>query len=519
MDDIAAALSASSIQKAIHDFLGTTASRALVENLQACEESLLEIAKSIDSLLPATVTTKQVTLATLLSRNGAHQGVTVWKGVKLALSRSELDRAIQKIDSATSLLDKLQSTRTAIGQIESNEPSKRSKRLVKRLTKTSMCAERLYQGLLASWLPPCHTDHKVHLYLEDRVLDHNTTKGSQVSSSISTWPAIKRPLATPKPPAISVLSDKSLKIEFHLVFSGDIPQPSGRMLWHENHILVDEDDYPMHSSIGSTKLPKVTIVTPSGNQAPAIKKWEMRNMCFSIGEAERLQTKLELFLLPHPKIHYAFSAIDKPLCVVAKDMVDLESLIRKASTASERLQKLPLKARLQLALTLASNTVQLSSTQWLRHTWSKKSVCFMTSPTTGGHQPPVDLTRPVLCEDFPEVPVALTGSTTQTPGARSMLLELGIILLELWNETTLELYYASTKFTVRDDYFTRLSLAQRWLEESENYMLPAYHDAVARCIRTQFDGCPVNPVWDETLRAGLMKSVIEPLLKQCKVGA
>ena len=182
--DIAAALSASGVQDAVQEFLGTTASRALLENLQACEESLLEIAKSIDSLLPTPLAPKQVTLATLLSRNGTHQGITIWKGVKLALSRSELDTAIQKIDSATSLLDKLQSTRTAIGQLESNEPSKRSKRLVKRLIKTSICAERLYQGLLASWQPPCHTEHKVHLYLEDRVLDQGTTKDSQVSSPL-----------------------------------------------------------------------------------------------------------------------------------------------------------------------------------------------------------------------------------------------------------------------------------------------------------------------------------------------
>ena len=242
-------------------------------------------------------------------------------------------------------------------------------------------------------------------------------------------------------------------------------------------------------------------------------------MCFSVGEAERLQTKLELFLLPHPKIHYAFHAIDKPLIVTAKDTIDLESLILKASTASERSQKLPLKARLHLALILASNTLQLSSTQWLKHTWSKKSVCFMTTPTARGSQPIVDLTRPVLCEDFPEIPLALNGSSLKSPGARSMLLELGIILLELWNETTLELYYTGTAFTVRDDYFTRLSLAQRWLEESEDHMLPAYYDAAARCIRTQFDGCPVNPVWDETLRAGLVKSVIEPLQRQCKVDA
>ena len=230
----------------------------------------------------------------------------------------------------------------------------------------------------------------------------------------------------------------------------------------------------MHAKTGATRLPKVTIVTPSGIRAATIKKKQLRNMCFSIGEAERLQTKLELFLLPHSKIHYAFHTIDKPLIATAKDTVDLESLIRKASAASQRSQKLPLKARLHLALILASNTLQLSSTQWLKHTWSKKSVCFMTMLTAGGSQPSVDLTRPVLCEDFPEIPLALNGSSHQSPGARLMLLELGIILLELWNETTLELHYASTAFPVRDDYFTRLSRAQRWLEESEDYMLPAY---------------------------------------------
>jgi hypothetical protein len=198
-----------------------------------------------------------------------------------------------------------------------------------------------------------------------------------------------------------------------------------------------------------------------------VKKKELRNMCFSIGEAERLQTRLELFLLPHPKIHYALTALDVPVRTTAKETISLERLIFKASAAQERSHKLPLKARLHLALILASNTLQLSSTPWLKHTWSKKNVCFLAKAAPTDYTPAaIDLTKPLLCEEFSETPTDPNGNTKPNPGARRMLLELGIILLELWNETTLELHYTNTTHVVRDDYFTRLSLAQRWLEDS-----------------------------------------------------
>ena len=102
------------------------------------------------------------------------------------------------------------------------------------------------------------------------------------------------------------------------------------------------------------------------------------------------------------------------------------------------------------------------------------------------------------------------------PEPREMILELGIMLLELGNETTLEDHFSGTNHIINHEYHARLSLAVRWLDESEPHLTPTYFDVTARCIRCHFDGIPYPAVWNEDLFMALAQYVIDPLQEQCR---
>jgi len=438
-----------------------------------------------------------VTINVIANRYAINNEITVWKGIKLAFSRSELDAEIKIIDACTDLLDKIQSTRTAIGQLEGSEPTRKSRNLVKILRKVSHHADRLHNALALGWTSKCHSKHEVTLFLEDRL-------------------------------SASQRSREGQKIGFHLIFAGSVPQTHGKLLWHENHVHVVEEDDPAPVSPRAFNMafpqgPKVTIVTPSAGERKGPSRKELSDLCSLIGEAERLQLQLELFLLEHSKIHYCHSTAPAVKPGTVMSAVTLHVLILKSSSTHDRDQKLPLMSRLRLALTLVSATLQLSSTNWLKKGWSKDSICFLrpadpNAPALPLNPANIDITKPVLCEEFMSSPPNVNIDPHDSSGARSVLLELGIVLLELWNEMTLEQNYAKTNYPVRDDYFSRLSLAQRWLEASQLYMLPVYFDAVARLVKCHFDGIPVNPAWDDPmLHVGLVNDVVQPLRRQCEI--
>lgn len=97
-----------------------------------------------------------------------------------------------------------------------------------------------------------------------------------------------------------------------------------------------------------------------------------------------------------------------------------------------------------------------------------------------------------------------------------MILELGIMLLEIGHEKTLEDHFSETGAVVNNDFHDRLSLAERWLDDSEDYFTPTYFNVTSRCVKGSFGGVPNITVWDETLFKGMVQGVIEPLQEECR---
>jgi hypothetical protein len=98
---------------------------------------------------------------------------------------------------------------------------------------------------------------------------------------------------------------------------------------------------------------------------------------------------------------------------------------------------------------------------------------------------------------------------------RRALLELGILLLELWHDTTLEARFPLSP--VPRNYYGRLRLAWEWLDDVANPPLPLYNAAVWQCVKCFSGDQFCNPKWGEVnFRRAICKDILEPLLKCCE---
>ncbi|KPI42994.1 uncharacterized protein AB675_1756 [Cyphellophora attinorum] len=163
----------------------------------------------------------------------------------------------------------------------------------------------------------------------------------------------------------------------------------------------------------------------------------------------------------------------------------------------------------QLALDIASSLLQLQTTRWLEKSWTSKVIHFMRHHF-GGKQI-VDYQKPFITRSFPSI-----GPGHGDDHVKDDLLELGILLLEVWNLQTFEDWAASSGIALRAGYYARMAPAAQWLEESESeFMLPSYSDAVSVCVKFSFEGVPHR--WDHPeFRRAFCEKVLSKLQENHK---
>jgi hypothetical protein len=189
------------------------------------------------------------------------------------------------------------------------------------------------------------------------------------------------------------------------------------------------------------------------------------------------------------------------------NMTTLKAVILSGSALEESRQGpiLPLKLRMLLLLTLSSNMLQLFQTRWLERPWSKDVVQFMVQQGT------VDIVRPYIS-------LTIDDTTPNHPQPKVelklALLELGILLLEIWHEMTFETQFSLTR-EAPTGYYDRLILAIRWFHDESNPLPELYEKAVSHCLYRPV-GCEFLDREDNKLWGAVCNNVIQPLSRICK---
>lgn len=405
---------------------------------------------------------------------------------------SELKSAIRDLDDTTNALYHFTRIVSLNRQPIEDTSSRKAVKLAKALRQVRGFASNLYLAIFQGWRAECHNKHEAKLFLDDRV---DSTAG-----------ILKQARRDSSAPALV----------FQLIFAASICQ--GQTLWHEAVVQVLKDDTDDNSDLPLVSQPfgssQVTLVVPeSTSTGPEVTFVE--DICAAI-EAARGGKQQVAFVLTANQQMGTIPTDEKTLIPYHQaDKITLKALLLSDNKLS---YLLPLRLRMLLALRLASNLLQLLQTQWLQSAWSKDVIYFLLRPTGEAN----NASRDNLHIDFSRPFVSLTfdNSNASAPPQQNVdpkvvLLELGILLLEIWHKKTLE-----TQFSLNEapaGYYERLALALKWLDDTNDPLPELYDKAVSHCVRGMIGGETRFREWEDIKFWGAVcEDIIEPLSKNCK---
>ena len=329
------------------------------------------------------------------------------------------------------------------------------------------------------------------------------------------------------------------KLDFKLIFSSGYTSTTDA-LWHEGQVEVIETSHdpvlpqsPVATSPYSRSVtrPSVTFALASGDDTPQSSAKDVKDICVTITQAMQENRSLKWYLVTPQRLRYCHVSHKGRLhssqhCSRTASLAHLLKASETLMDISRRSRMVPLPTRGSLALTLTSTFIQLVMTPWVENFWSKDSIQFpVKTPAREGSDgqdadlrktdpSQVDLSHPLVIKTFSNSTPTLPMSIGQSE-PRRMVLELGIMLLELFHERTFEDYLSTSgyDFHNKHTYEYRRFVAQQWLNESNGVILAVWHEVTTRCVQCSFDNVPAKPQWDEGLLKGLVQGVIEPLQK------
>ncbi|KAK1244187.1 hypothetical protein MKX08_002325 [Trichoderma sp. CBMAI-0020] len=479
------------IQTQVLEFLGDENYKALIGRLQDMQTTLEEVASHLDGVIP-THKDNPYDLTGIIDANLAAKKYRpdFLPRLKVALKSSEIKQSIGELDTATSTLHTFSQT-ILMNRHEpvSSLPSSNHVKLAKAFRRIHKYSRSLYSAL-SSCTQTCHSEHEhdAHVLLEDRI-----DAATKLLSSKQQWD-----------------KENEALLAFQLLFAARLLAPI-QARWHELSVKCIQDDG--FDGAQMSKPSRVQIIGHDPKEAAptsCLAKFSpVNNFCAAIVTAYDKPQHVAFVLHESSRIS---TVVVNEKTIMQKHNCQKITLNKVLSESHNRRgMKLPLRSSMLLASKIASSLLQFSQTRWSGQTWSKDSIYFILHPTSEGTAPLVDFSRAFVyakIEDSED-----DGANSAEP--RSILLELGILLLEIWHQTSLEDQFPDKTADISRGYFSRLSLAAQWLDDDYNTPPLLYEDAIRYCVygvsTKKGADWNTNEFWGE-----ICKEVIKPLSENCK---
>ena len=168
--------------------------------------------------------------------------------------------------------------------------------------------------------------------------------------------------------------------------------------------------------------------------------------------------------------------------------------------------------RIKLAVNLASSLLQYNLTPWLRRCWTKNAVHFFVQTRTVSG---IDIEHPLIMRHFSDQTNETLNELPENDPELA-LMELGIMLLEIWNMRTFESWLKAAGHLMDvsqvQDRYIRLRYSIQWFQSLKGKLLPNYQKVVGICLRPSvFDLFDTS--WeDKDFRIAVYSEIVEPLL-------
>ncbi|KAF3769616.1 hypothetical protein M406DRAFT_245590 [Cryphonectria parasitica EP155] len=493
VDDPVRYLSDPDIQEELEQFLGPKHSHFLVEELRTIGETVEKVAGGIAGLVPSIQGPKN-DLRAIINANKDKSSLRddLAPRIKLLFGITDINTMIEEIDAGTEKLGRFSMLILSNCKAMGRDPSGKGTKLAKAFRRIRELAGGLYRAVQDGFRDPCHESHEVRLYLDDRIDDASKILRRRDTTDLDT----------------SLLT-------FDLVFHASnqnsdvlVYRTAVRVLNAYNNPCLNQGDSNNYNNSPSgvpTSGAVTFCVTPASPTISMHQVVTITSICTTIKSAGSIKPRLSFVLmgnqsigpLPDDKIRLARGEHG--------GYVSLRQVLRATITT------LPIKPRMHLSLQLASSLLQLQHMQWLAQAWSKDTIFFL-KPSLSARQTQVDLDKPFITRSFD------LQQRVETPsGPRETLLELGILLLEIWHGTTLETRFGMDQaFRLPPTtYYERLGRALEW--QDDGGMQGLYGEAVSHCLTGNHGPAGQKLDWEDTkLWGSICGNIIEPLSNLCK---
>ncbi|CAG7959617.1 unnamed protein product [Penicillium salamii] len=481
----------------IQEYLGDGYANYRVALLR-CEDILAGIAKNISGLVSGKQTLHDLIQA-YPRKNGSYE---LTRKIKFALDRDSLQTKINNLDDATKMLSRIRENSSARTGVIIHSNCLAGRRSVFSFDIIRKHAWRLYAAISTIYTNGCHPKHGANLFLESRaeLLDkkHRKTNKKPVTFKLSFGPASQTggfhpPLALEvKTLPADPLSDTPTRSRQEL----QVPRISQKSLVNTPRVSYDTTALRESYSSSSTSLN-----TSSQNQV-ASEPSVVGDLCLHLSNKTELQ---DLLLCENGHLWCHQDAINATLPQSAAPdttVFSLDQLLQPTPPI-----KLLLNPRMALSFSIASSVMQLNVTQWLQHPLTSNMVKILPdSPGKRGSG-----IRPFISHTF-----SPNAEEPKPCLVRRAILELGILLLELWQSQTFTAYAAEARVPLDDSFAVRYEAARRWLDASRDDVLPHYLTVVTRCVECTFFSNTADLDWDdEAFRQSFFEHVVRPLWENC----
>ncbi|KAL8398520.1 hypothetical protein RB596_005886 [Gaeumannomyces avenae] len=506
-DDPFTYLLSKQVQEQIRDYLGEENYAALSGVMTDSHQTLERIAGSIEGLLPGGESTSNKLRDIIATNENAKWKPDIRSRIKVLFKGPNLIAAVKDLDDTTAQIDRFSRVLVSNQHSATSIPSRKATKLARALRRIRDLAGKVPAALNRGFTSGCHTQHEADLFLEDRlstaagILDHGRMR-----------------------------TQSDPLMDFRLAIA--IRHPTGLSWAYETavHVFREEDDeckrpaLPGSPNPGRHGTPSIQVVALEASVTPPRIPPDIlhiENICGVLEAPSRFgMPQGACFVLTRQQRIGVYCrrnrAVTTPFARVSGNKISLGALLSAAHKAS-------LKFRMLLALRLASNLLQLSQTHWLQKPWSKHELYFPIRPLPQGGAKGLASSPAHEAPDFnqPFISLALetSGPAPTCPGgaidARATLLELGILLLEIWHQSPFEARLAATG----GGYYQRLAAALEWLDDTADVdpMPELYDRATSLCIRGVIGGQSKLADWEDMrFWAGMCVDVIEPLERGCQ---
>lgn len=272
--------------------------------------------------------------------------------------------------------------------------------------------------------------------------------------------------------------------------------------------------FPSEKSTGGKRVsfledrPKITDKTKQSAQ-------EIDDLCVALKQPIGSKKNIGCLRDDQQRLHSVdFIANPQLTFCGAHRIVSLEELLSKDPRESR--PAFTRRERLSLAVILANSLLQLHTGPWLQESWGKKDIYFLQSRDGVIHT-----THPFLICHF-NSKQATAGRAGLDDGSRvgrpsgacnSSLLSLGIVILELWFNQTIESQPFRKDFfgpDGKENEYTSYNVAQKWQDYAMEEGGLDLHNPTRRCIYCAF-GAVSQDLEDEELRKAVFSDVVQPL--------